>query len=171
VIAAASRCSVSKRTKKIFRIGAIVCCVGLGLALFAMVGKWYLSGRIAEAIKQQGEQKIQIELSQDAEGQLTIFAQKLKKLTQIEKGRKDKAKALQEILTAFGQNALVEQIQLNPTEGILVFYITMPNRAAFDANTTLVNSAAFRDKYKTVALSNLQRDQEGQFAFILTIGL
>jgi hypothetical protein len=49
--------------------------------------------------------------------------------------------------------------------------ITLPNRAAFDANTTLVNSAAFRDKYKTVALSNLQRDQEGQFAFILTIGL
>ena len=138
--------------------------VGLGFRLFFMY-------QVKQVVDQQQLTRQAI-LSQEAlEKEYTVFAHKLRELSQLYGRREDKQEALLFFNQLFGPDVKVSEInyESDGDEDILSFTLRARSVSVLDEVFTKLNSTAVSDQFNAIQKDTLRRSDDGSYGMKITL--
>lgn len=111
----------------------------------------------------------QITSNEEVEKSFVVFIHKLSHLAKIYRDRQEKKSVIQYFTGVFGDEVSISEISFNQAEKLLTFTLTARDVFNLKRIFDLANSEEMRIRFKSVNLSNLSRNQAGQYSLILTV--
>ncbi len=141
------------------------------LTLLAVGASFWLQYRVSANGDRIKDLQRQILLQEDVERSVVILTRKLGVLGELLEQRQDKQAAIEYFTQLFGPEVLLEEIDYADSESILSLRVKVPSVFSVDAIFAQLESAQTRERYGVVKMSELRRDKEGQYSFVITVVL
>lgn len=155
---------------KLFRIASYVLAGCFAVFLVVIGARLYFARSAQAVIDDQTAVKRAIENKEEIEADYSIFAQKLKVLSELFGQRKNKQEALLFFGDVFGPDITVSGIDYTASEdGILSFTIKAPSVFYLDGVFDVLEGEEVTTKYSRVQKSTLNRASDGSYSLKLTV--
>lgn len=148
-------------TWALFGLGAVILLV-VGARLFLL---YQIQAMQAEqkSVQQLIAQKAQVE------EQYTIFANKLKILTELFGKRKEKQEALVYFSNLFGEDVIISQLSYTAGEEILSFVLQSTSIFTMEEVFNIISSDEVKARYPMIKKNSLRRGSDGTYGMQVTL--
>lgn len=162
--------NAQKQDLKYFQKLILVVAGAFAIFLLTLAIRFFFILQVKQITDRQNEVRAAIAAEEKLEEEYTIFAHKLKQLTQLFGKRKDKQEALIFFNEVFGPEVQVSGIDYSGTdEDVLSFTLSAPNVFLLERVFDILKSAAVTDQYKAVEKEGVRRRADGAYAMQLTL--
>ena len=146
--------------------------IGIGLVLFAVLAvRFFFIFRIKMITDQQAATRQAIVEKEELEKEYTIFAHKLKAITDLFGKRREKQEALAFFSGLFDPGVVISQLSYKAGEEILSFTIDSPSIFALEKVFEIMNSPEVEEKYPQIMKNSLSRGANGHYGMSITLPL
>lgn len=144
--------------------------IALGVVVLAVVGtRFYFSYSIQALQVEQKEVQQAIVEKEEVEEKFTVFAHKLKIVTELFGKRREKQDALKYFSNLFDSNVLITQLSYKAGDEILSFVIQSNSIFTLDTVFTIMGSDDVKSRYPDIQKDSLRRQQDGSYGMQVTL--
>lgn len=142
----------------------------LGIVILGIVGaRLYLSFQIRSLQTQQKDVQQQIAQKEEIERNYTVFAHKLKIVSELFGKRREKQEALEYFSSLFDSNVLISQLSYTAGDEVLSFVLQSNSIFTLDNVFNVMSSEEVITKYPTIEKNSLRRSQDGSYGMQVTL--
>lgn len=143
---------------------------GLGVIILLIVGaRLYLLYQISSTQTQEKSVQAAISQKEGIEEQYTIFANKLKILTELFGKRKEKQEALAYFSSLFGPNVIISQLSYKGGDEVLSFVLQTTDIFSMEEVFNIISSKEVSARYPTIKKETLRRGPDGSYGMQVTL--
>lgn len=142
----------------------------LGVVILGIVGaRLYLSFQIKSLQTQQKDVQQQIAQKEEIERNYTVFAHKLKIVSELFGKRREKQEALEYFSSLFDSNVLISQLTYTAGDEVLSFVLQSNSIFTLENVFNVMSSEEVKTKYPTIEKNSLRRSQDGSYGMQVTL--
>ncbi|PIY78965.1 MAG: hypothetical protein COY81_05290 [Candidatus Pacebacteria bacterium CG_4_10_14_0_8_um_filter_43_12] len=143
---------------------------GLGVAILLVIGaRLFLLYQIKTVQAEQKTVQEQIAQKEGIEEKYTIFANKLKVLTELFGKRKEKQEALEYFSGLFGSDVIISQLSYTADKEVLSFVLEAKSIFSMEEVFNIINSDQVKQKYPDIQKNSLRRGSDGSYGMQVTL--
>lgn len=143
---------------------------GLGVIILVIVAaRLFLSFRIKAIQAEQKETQQAIIQQEEIEKNYTVFAHKLKIVSELFGKRREKQDALKYFSNLFDSNVLITQLSYTAGEEILSFVLQSNSIFTLDQVFDIMGSEDVKTRYPTIEKNALRRSMDGSYGMQVTL--
>lgn len=143
---------------------------GLGAVILLIVGaRLFLLFQIQNIQDKQKQVQNAIAQNVEIEEKYTIFANKLKILTELFGKRKEKQEALAYFSGLFGSEVIISQLSYTAGDEVLSFVLQTTSIFTMEEVFNIISSDAVTTRYPTIEKKSLRRSLDGTYGMQVTL--
>lgn len=143
---------------------------GLGALILVIVAtRLFLLYQIQSVQNQQKQVQASITEKIQIEEQYTIFANKLKILTELFGKRKEKQEALAYFSSLFGSDVIINQLSYKAGDEVLSFVLQSTSIFTMEEVFNIISSNEVTSRYPTIKKESLRRSLDGSYGMQVTL--
>lgn len=127
--------------------------------------------RLKAVTDNQKQLRAAIVSKEEVEKSFTIFAYKLKTLTDLFGKRREKQEALQYFSSLFGPEVIIRQLSYSGTTEVLSFTLESQNIFVLENVFKVMSSDEIKKRYPTIKKQSLRRSDDASYGMFITIAL
>jgi Tfp pilus assembly protein PilN len=158
-----------KQDQQLFK-SVVLAMLGLGaLIVIAVAISLFFKSRVTSLQRQQKTAQQEIAAQVELEESYTVFANKLKILTELFGKRKEKQEALVYFSKLFGPNVMISQLSYESKKEVLSFVLKSRSVFVLEEVMNILESDVVIGKYPRVAKESLSRSADGSYNMQLSL--
>lgn len=160
---------LEEQDRQIFRWLLVGVGVLMGLVFIAVGVRLFFLYRMQVVTDQQANLKQAIVAQEEVERSFTVFAHKLKTLTELFGRRKEKQETLAYFSTLFDENVVIRQLSYTAETEELSFILESKNIFVLEGVFETMNSQEIKDRFPTIRKESLRRGPDGSYGMYISI--
>ena len=144
--------------------------VVLGVVILVVVGaRLYFLFQVKSIQAKQKETQTAIVQKEEIERNYTVFAHKLKIVSELFGKRREKQEALKYFSNLFDSTVLISQLSYTAGDEVLSFVLQSNSIFALENVFNIMNSDEVNEKYPTIEKNTLRRGSDGSYQMQVTL--
>jgi hypothetical protein len=152
-----------------FRWACIVLAAVVGIVVMAVGVRLFFLYKLQAVTDEQKNLRQAIVAQEEVEKSFTVFAFKLKTLTDLFGKRKEKQETLEYFSTLFDQDVVIRQLSYSSTSEELSFTLESKSVFVLEHVMEVMQSDEIKQRYPTIKKESLTRSSDGSYGMFVSI--